>query len=557
MSVITERIPILPTPAPAAVFAPAPPIGDLAAAIGELLSQGPTDAFAFEHTLAGLVRAAREDRAALREALLPVADRALFPRPSRLGHSRPNHSRTGHRHARDIRDLPLATPLRQLHLLVVNAVWCPVPARRHGQPSYARHTGYAGAAYPGYARDFELVRLLQRLELALDRPPGMDPYALRAPADILTLRLAELAARIGDPAPVHLVSTPTDPDGWIEAETLFARISAAESAGWQPWPLDFDQALLRLDAPGSATVRAAQDLVSPAGRRLAGWLRGGRPSLPDGADLVADPESATGKPQRSPRLDPLITPADPPFTGPMFGHAPSTLIHLLRRGWYPPRPLADGSCWTACWPALLPANPDLISIAVAWHPHHPGAHGEPCPAPVLTELAQAAHAQVRGPDTYAAIARALTSRSPAKRADAAQAFAALAVSGSFDAGRFATALAAFATRIDRQVLRSVVPALQHVLTVNTAPAIGATILGWLPAILPPAVDQPLPYTSHLLNLAADALTRARARKQPSRTKPPHHVGGAIDTLTRLVNRPSRSAVTDAANGLLAILTPAP
>jgi hypothetical protein len=85
-------------------------------------------------------------------------------------------------------------------------------------------------------------------------------------------------------------------------------------------------------------------------------------------------------------------------------------------------------------------------------------------------------------------------------------------------------------------------------------AIGRSIVGWLPAILPPALDQPLPYTSHLLNLAADALTAARTPKQPPR-KPSPTVTDAIDALTRLANRPGRSAVSDAANSLLAVLAP--
>jgi hypothetical protein len=560
MSVITERTPDLPgsasatsaaTSAPAtatatatataSAFAPAPPPDELAATLGELLSQGPTDAFAFEHALAGLVRAVREDRSSLRHALRSVIDKGLAPPPGHV----------------DIRDLPLATPLRQLHAVAVNAVWLPVSVRRYGHPGYA---GFLN--YPGYTREFELVRILRHLSLSLDRPPGMDPYALRGPADILTLRLAELAARIADPTPIKLVSTPTDADGWIDPEALVARVAAAESAGWQPWPLDFDQALLRLpDDPGPATSRAAHHLISPAGRRLAGWLRGGRPNLPSSADLRPDPQLL------SPRIRPLITLPDPPLTAPGSAHTPSTLIHLLRRGWYAPRSLADGSCWTVLWPSLLPGHPDLIAISAAWHPRHPDAQGAPCPTPVLPGLALATQSHGRGSGTYPAIARALTSRSPAKRADAAEAFAALAASRSFDANRFAAALAAFATRTDRQVLRSAVPALQHVLTTHSptrttasdraiASAIGTSILGWLPAILPPAVDQPLPYTSHLLNLAADALTSAHPLKQATPApKPSPTVIAAIDALTRLASRPSRSSVSDAANALLTVLAP--
>ncbi|MGH6655719.1 MAG: DUF6493 family protein, partial [Actinocrinis sp.] len=313
----------------------------VAAAFAELLSHGPSDPLTFEQALADLVRARRESRADLAAALSPVAVKGPTPQL--------------------IRDLPLATPLRQLHALAINAVWQPTPSRP-------------------YDGTFELAHLLRRLLLRLDRAPGMDPYALRSPADIITLRLAELAVRIGDPGPAELVSTPTHPDGWIDPDVLVARVSAAEQAGRQPWPLDFDQALLRLpDTAGPATMRAAHDLSSPAGHRLAGWLRGGRPTLPSAREMTTVAEPRAG----SPRVHPLATVDPPPPTAP----APTTLIHLLRRGWYPPGPLADGSCWTVCWPTLLPGHPGLVAVAAAWHPRHPDANGALCPTPVLTRLA--------------------------------------------------------------------------------------------------------------------------------------------------------------------------
>jgi hypothetical protein len=144
------------------------PFADLSTTVSSLLTRGPDDALTFEQTLADLVRATRQDRASLRAALAPIADRGF---PPELRH-----------------DLPLATPLRQLHALTRNITYSPAPARPHSQR-------------------LDLSRLLQRLSLRLDRPPGMDPYALRGPADILTLRLSELSAHIGDPSTVELVST--------------------------------------------------------------------------------------------------------------------------------------------------------------------------------------------------------------------------------------------------------------------------------------------------------------------------------------------------------------
>jgi len=505
----------------------AAPFTSLAKNLETLLTRGPDNALAVEQTLADLVRAAREDRTSLRAALIPIAEGGF---PPRLRH-----------------DLPLATPLRQLHEFTLNLAHA--PARPRPQ-----------------ARRVDLSRLFQRLSLPLDRPPGMDPYALRGPADILTLRLAELAARTGDPGAVELVSTPTQAEGWIDSGVLCARIAEAEEAGWQPWPLDLDQALLRLpEAPDVSTVRAAHRLASPAGHRLAGWLRGGRPTIPTAkassaaqAQMPAWTEART-KTQAQQEQDrereqalahtsrPLSRRIEPlaglpwPSAAP---HVPTTLIHLLRRGWYAPLPVADGSCWTVCWPALLPDHADLIGVALECHVGH-------------------VHHGCR-PAALAPIARAITSRSPTERSGAAQAVTALAASGHLDGDEFGRALVRYATRLDRQVLRSAVLVLQQALqSPSAAPenatneagrSIGAAILHWLPAVLPPAVPQPLPYTSHLLNLAADAVATTRAEAPADAIAATDGTDATISSLAALAARPARSAVSDAAQRLLAAMT---
>ncbi|MEU4694726.1 DUF6493 family protein [Actinoplanes sp. NPDC023714] len=100
------------------------------------------------------------------------------------------------------------------------------------------------------------------------------------PDGVLALRAAEVAVHLVGTMVPMTVATPTHVNGSIDAEVLLARLSRAEAEGWQPWPFDFEQALLRIprDAGDLVTARAAK-LTSPAGRQFAQWLAGG--GLPD------------------------------------------------------------------------------------------------------------------------------------------------------------------------------------------------------------------------------------------------------------------------------------
>jgi hypothetical protein len=103
----------------------------------------------------------------------------------------------------------------------------------------------------------------------------------RSSFNTLTLRLAEVSVRLGGaPVPV-LVATPTHVNGSLDAAVLLERLRRAEAEGWEPWPVDFQQALLRLprSTPQDAVMRGAEALTSPCGRQFVDWLRTG--GLPD------------------------------------------------------------------------------------------------------------------------------------------------------------------------------------------------------------------------------------------------------------------------------------
>jgi hypothetical protein len=484
---------------------------EIALAVGGIFAGGPGDPTTFERTLADLVQTAHLDWSGLRGALAQTQEQYALDVRSRL-------------------EQPAATPLRQLHAVVETLVWLPAPTRHRGAVT-------------------DLGQLATRLSYRTDRAAGMDPYALRTPADLLTLRLAEAAARIGGPSPVDLVSTPTTPEGWLDPGTLLARITQAEREGWQPWPLDFDQALLRLPAQyDAATLRGAQRLASPAGRRLAGWLRGGRPTLPRVDGHLVGPA-----PGRRPR--PLAASAYP-VGGPA---TPGTLIHLLRRGWFAPQCLADDSCWAECWPSLLPGHGDLVAAAYAWHREHPGTQGQGLDSSGLIAVARTAVAaatagpEISGPGMAAALARGMTARSAARRAETAEALALLSASRRVGGPELGVALTRFGTRFDRQILRAAVPVLRRALDQRTkaeraaaAAVVGVAIVTWLPVLLPPAIVQPLPYTSHLI----DAATEAFAATAESGVRNPTIAPETVNTLVALTRRPGASAVSAAARRLL-------
>ncbi|MEU4695388.1 hypothetical protein [Actinoplanes sp. NPDC023714] len=106
---------------------------------------------------------------------------------------------------------------------------------------------------------------------------GTDRSLIDTPADVLTLRIAELAVQVGRSPLPELLATPTDVTGSVDAGVLADRMARLEAEGREPWPLDYQQALLRVPR-GPVPERAGQ-LTSPHGRRLARWLTGG--GLPD------------------------------------------------------------------------------------------------------------------------------------------------------------------------------------------------------------------------------------------------------------------------------------
>ncbi|BAL88751.1 hypothetical protein AMIS_35310 [Actinoplanes missouriensis 431] len=100
------------------------------------------------------------------------------------------------------------------------------------------------------------------------------------PGGVLDLRIQEIAQRFSERPVTELMATPTRVNGSLDAAVLLERLTRAQAGGWEPWPVDFEQALLRLPRDTDPdVVRQAAELTSVAGRRFAAWLKDG--GLPD------------------------------------------------------------------------------------------------------------------------------------------------------------------------------------------------------------------------------------------------------------------------------------
>ncbi|WP_430790952.1 DUF6493 family protein [Actinoplanes sp. G11-F43] len=150
-------------------------------------------------------------------------------------------------------------------------------------PFIALGTAMFMATVPLPARDNNLLRLQMAVRAAWQegRRGGDDSRLPTDPFGVLVLRTAEIAVHINGAMMPMLVATPTRVNGSVDPAVLLERLSRAEAEGWQPWPFDLEQALLRLPRTGvdPAVTAGAAALTSPAGRQFAQWLASG--GLPD------------------------------------------------------------------------------------------------------------------------------------------------------------------------------------------------------------------------------------------------------------------------------------
>ncbi|MER7416079.1 DUF6493 family protein [Micromonospora peucetia] len=442
----------LPQPPP---VAPAPaPITDPDELAEEVVAGVTRSAMSLERILDAVVRLAGEDRQRLGAALAPVLRRE----PGRFG---------GGEHQWDpcclcglIGDLlhvaadPLAAGARRDRWTAPLAAWpgtVPGPA--------------AQAAPPG--------------------PPPVDPR-VPTPQRLLRARLAEIGSLVGAPHP-GLLAAPTLASGAIDPVVLYERL--VRLGARDPWPTDLTQALLRLPAVVDEPLAArAAALRTPAGDRLAAWLRDG--GLPDPTHRVVTVRRQLPPDWKARGLSPQRTHVE---LAPPEGFAdPLGLLTVP-----PPTSTWHGD-WVAFWPATLPGYRGLVAAHVLPTVASGACDGISGTAAVLPLLAEGTG--TGGPALDLALAYGLGSRHEADQVAALDALLLLAGSGDLDAPAVGAHLGTLAAD-------GVFPPSRALRSLRDATAAGAPLTAWrllaaaLPAVL---AASPAPRgTPDLLTLAAE------------------------------------------------------
>ncbi|XVU29565.1 hypothetical protein ACQPZJ_21550 [Actinoplanes sp. CA-054009] len=357
-----------------------------------------------------------------------------------------------------------------------------------------------------------------------------------APHWMLVERVNELGRQMCGDLPPALLATPATVDGHVDPARVLALLTAAESEGWQPGPVDLSQALLRLPREiDPELTTAAGELTTPAGRAFAGWLREG--GLPDPAIVAL---AATNRPRNPPepgsggyltgcrRTVAFTTGGHPDLT------VPAGLLDQPAEGSYERAYGLHREAPMACWPMMLPSHREILA-----------AHVQPLLAPaaegnyssqldILPVLAGSDGPF--GPAMALCLAYGLTAGRPAGRLATADAAVVLASAGALDGALVGRELAILHDA-GQVVLKRVAAALTDVLRAGAAAEVWAVCRELVPAVL--TSPAPGPGAPELLALAEAAASATGAHDD----LPAVTATAAQGTRSRLVTEAKRLART--------------
>ncbi|WP_030452474.1 DUF6493 family protein [Herbidospora cretacea] len=392
---------------------------------------------------------------------------------------------------------------------------------RHVDPSsLAGHVGVlltqCALALADPAGSAELSRLIDDV-VARDPRHG-------TPFDRFTRdRVREVIALLesGRTIPV-LLATPTEPTGHVAAATLVDRVARLGDA--EPLPLDFWQALLRLPRTADPEVLArAGRLTSPAGRRLAAWLRDGGLADPEVSCAVATtPDPHSYEDGETSAVHAVMRPAAPDLPEPV-----AALCTLEPDAW---NRHSDEIRW---WPTVLPSHREVVAAHVL-ECFVVGVPVDRARVSVLRALVQGSGPVGRA--TASAVTMALGHRNPARRDLAVEAIKILAARGELDAADFGWALGQ-SVRSGAVTLKRATPALEELVFSGAHRETWAILAEALPLLLRRSGGRPVHGMADLLAVAVKAAVLAGAR-------------GEVPGLAEAAARRATSRVTDMARLLL-------
>ncbi|MFI1393929.1 DUF6493 family protein [Streptomyces sp. NPDC020681] len=329
------------------------------------------------------------------------------------------------------------------------------------------------------------------------RAPAPGSCAHAGLIGITNARLWEAAYFVRTAPLPFLLATPTWHTGALDPDVLVERLREYRRLGVQPAPVDFAQALLRVrrGGPGgggttspvgagtagiattasdTSAARAAADLGTPEGDRLAAWLSGEGPVLPalrPGSAPEPEPDAAPGLLQRPARATRRLL-HETRERRAIQRELPKAFRWLSQEADVSYRGCHHWAGWQPQWPAVIPHEREALA---AWM--QPGLtacaaddlRGDPQCLPALAE-ADSADATA-GPAMHRAVAAGLGARHAEDRLAAVDALLVLAARGQLDGallGRYLAELVALGSLKPNRLAESA----------RTAAATGAYATTW-------------------------------------------------------------------------------
>ncbi|MFF8838107.1 DUF6493 family protein [Streptomyces sp. NPDC015130] len=364
-------------------------------------------------------------------------------------------------------------------------------------------------AYDSHGVHSVLAGLLGTVDRSwIDARLAREPEATACPHEGLTgireTRLWEAAALVGTDALPFLLASPTLSTGGIDPATLVERLRAYRDAGVEPAPADLAQALLRVLRGDPGAGRAAEEawaLDTPAGLRLAAWLRADAPVAADVRVLAREEDRSLMRWHVVHRL--VVEFADSAVVGAEF---PPAFRWLGGASEAAPRSCSHWITGGEHWASVLPADREVLAACLVPSLARSVGGGTRDSAEPLTGVAEAEGRMGRA--VALALALGLGHGDADDRLRAVDALLVLASRGDLDARRVGEELAWLLAEGSVKPNRLADAA-------RTAAATGAygTVWAVLAAALPEALGagQPVRGLGEVLAVAADCVERCGAR----------------------------------------------